>query len=83
MAEKGIVSEILRQKLSSAKGDAEVREDVPEVKRTSIVLPLNLYRRLKACAAMEGRKMNELMVELLAKGLEERLKSGDLFKDLL
>jgi hypothetical protein len=81
MAEKGIVSEILRQKLSAGKASSE-RKEAPEVKRTSIALPLSLYRRLKACAAIEGRKMNDLMVELLAEGLEKRLKGGDLFKDL-
>ena len=77
MAEKGIVSEILRQKM----GRGAENEGGQEVKRTSIVLPFSLYRLLKAYAAFKGRKLNEVMVEMLREGLEKRLKEEDLLKE--
>jgi len=77
MPEKGIVSEILRQK-----GTRRQKTPKGEVKRTSIVLPHALYRMLKAYAAFKGRKLNEVMVEMLHEGLENRLqKEGELFKE--
>jgi len=69
MPEKGIVSEILRQKTSRRRDSGK-----EEIKRTSIVLPLPLYRLLKAYAAFKGRKLNEVMVEILREGLETRLQ---------
>lgn len=77
MPEKGIVSEILRQKTSRRRDSGK-----EEIKRTSIVLPLPLYRLLKAYAAFKGRKLNEVMVEILREGLETRLqKEEELFKE--
>jgi len=84
MGKQGVVSEILKQKLRS---EAE-RESSPEevlqepIKRTSISLPLSLYKGLKALAAVEGIKLNTLMVELLYEGLRKRLKEKDLQKEL-
>ncbi len=77
MAEKGIVSEILRQKMT--RSTEKNKED--QVKRTSIMLPTSLYRLLKAYAAFKGRKLNELMVEMLREGLEKRLEKEDLLKE--
>ncbi len=77
MADKGIVSEILRQKMTRSKDT----EKSPPSKRTSIVLPFSLYRLLKAYAAFKGRKLNEVMVEMLREGLEKRLKEEDLLRE--
>lgn len=77
MAEKGIVSEILKQKMGRKISSSEAAE----VKRTSIVLPLNLYRLLKAYAAFKGRKLNEVMVEILREGLEKRLTEEESLKE--
>ena len=89
MAEKGIVSEILKQKLAEGPRSEGPGADTPEgtrgkegpkpqeVKRTSITLPADIYRRLKAHAALEGRKMNDLMVELLSEALKKRLAGKD------
>ena len=68
MAGKGIVSEILQQKTSLNQKDREETE----YQRTSICLPKELHRRLKVLAAEEGRSLNEVMLELLEKGLKER-----------
>jgi len=72
MCEKGIISEIFKQKLSIDK-----KEENLEIKRTSIVLPVPLYRTLKAYAAFKGRKLNEVMVEILREGLEDRLEKEE------
>ena len=79
MSERGIVSEILRQKLSGTRDKAGTRA-AQETKRTSISLPEGLYRQIKALAAIEGRKMNDLMVELLRESMEKRLAQKDPFK---
>ena len=77
---KGIVSEILRGRAHrSSKGGR------PPVKRTSVCLPERLYKLLKIYAAMENKKLNDLMVELLTEGLRRKLeeKKFDLDGDLL
>lgn len=79
MAEKGVVSEILKQKLGEHKSPSRPKKE--EVQRTSITLPAGLYRQLKAYAAMEGRKLNELMVELLREALKKRMAEKDIFQE--
>ena len=79
MAEKGIVSEILKQKLADKPEKEKPKKQ--EVKRTSITLPADLYRRIKAYAAIEGRKMNDLMIELLREALQKRLEGKDPLKE--
>jgi len=80
MADKGIVSEILKQKLSEKPEKERSKSQKGEIKRTSIALPADLYRQIKAYAAIEGRKMNDLMVELLREALKKRLKGKDFLK---
>jgi len=76
MPEKGIVSEILRQKRARSP-----EKEGEEIKRTSIVLPFPLYRLLKAYAAFKGRKLNEVMVEILREGLQKRMEEEDLLRE--
>ncbi|MBX6424271.1 toxin-antitoxin system HicB family antitoxin [Thermosulfurimonas sp. F29] len=66
---KGLVSELLRQKKREA-GNKGQNPEVP-YKRTTICLPEDLHRRLKVLAAEQGRGLNELMLELIIKGLGE------------
>jgi len=83
MVGKGVVSEILKQKLGperKEKGASRPKEEAE--KRTSITLPESLYRALKACAAVENLKLNALMVELLQEGLKRRLQKKNLQKEL-
>jgi len=82
MAGKGVVSEILKQKLEGKKSKRKTQTKTEPEKRTSICLPESLYRALKTYAAMKGLKLNVLMVELLQEGLKKRLKSQDLQKEL-
>jgi len=70
---KGIVTEIIKRKRKS-----EAPIETEEIKRTSIALPLSLYKTLKAYAAMEGRKMNEIMIEFLRESLRTRLATKDI-----
>ena len=69
MAGKGIVSEILRHKKSL---NSKKTLEETEYRRTSICLPEWLHRRLKVLAAEEGRSLNDIMLELIEKGLKER-----------
>jgi len=82
MAGKGVVSEILKQKLKESESSTEEKKKKESVKRTSICLPESLYKGLKAYAAVEGLKLNDLMVTLLREGLKKRLKEKDLRKEL-
>lgn len=83
MTEKGIVSEILKEKLKEKKKRGRPPSRKREgIKRTSIALPTELYRRLKVYAAIEGRKMNEFMVELLQDALKKRLTRKDFFEEI-
>jgi len=76
MSKKSVVSEILKQKRYSSKN-----YDVP-VKRTSICLPESLYKSLKTYAAVEGKKLNEIMIEILEAGIKKRLAQKDIKKEL-
>ncbi len=78
MVKEGIVSEILKQKKYVHQ---KRKKDV--VKRTSIALPVEFYRYLKAVAAIEGRKMNDLMVELLQEGFKNYVQEKNLPKEWL
>jgi len=78
MSGKGVVSEILKKKRRGPT-DEQGRE---ALKRTSICLPESLYRALKTYAAVEGRKLNELMVEILREGMKKRLSRKDLAQEL-
>jgi len=80
MSGKGVVSEILKQKLQEKKGEPKAPRE--NFKRTSICLPESLYKGLKAYAAMEGLKLNALMVDILREGLKKRLMQKDLSKEL-
>ncbi len=82
MAGKGVVSEILKQKLKESESSTEEKKKKEPAKRTSICLPESLYKGLKAYAAVEGLKLNDLMVILLREGLKKRLKEKDLRKEL-
>ncbi len=78
MSRKGVVSEILRKKRQGGE-----EKDLGEgKKRTSICLPESLYKALKTYAAVEGRKLNELMVEILREGIKKRLARKDLTQEL-
>lgn len=74
---KGIVAEIIKQKRTR-----EPDTKTEEMKRTSIALPMSLYKALKAYAAVEGRKMNEVMIEFLRESLKARLAAKDLQEEL-
>jgi len=78
MSGKGVVSEILKQKLRGPEG----QKGSQGIKRTSICLPESLYKALKTYAAVEGRKLNEVMVEILREGMRERLAKKDLTQEL-
>ena len=66
MGEKGIVSEILKRKSQRPL----LKEE--KYRHTTITLPEELHRKLKIMAAEEGRSLNELMLELITRGLKER-----------
>lgn len=80
MAGKGVVSEILKQKLKEGQGETTSTKEA--LKRTSICLPESLYKGLKTYAAVEGLKLNALMVDILREGLKKRLMKKDLSKEL-
>ena len=80
MGKKGVVSEILKQKLKEDKPQEKAGSQ--SIKRTSICLPESLYKGLKAYAAVEGIKLNALMVEILKDGLKKRLEKKKLNKEL-
>jgi Ribbon-helix-helix protein, copG family len=52
------------------KSSAKSKSTDPDYTRTTIYLPKELHRKLKATAASEGRQMSDIMTELLEQWLQ-------------
>lgn len=53
-------------------GDRPAKHKDPGYQRTTLYIPKQLHRKLKAAAAEEDREMSEIMEELIQQWLESR-----------